>query len=154
MAVDEHQTEVRALAHRHQVCWETFPQFSPVDGERKRTGVTVELYGTHDHPGIRPTAGCPECIPVLQALLEIADFAVRGLPEAPISIRAHSGIEYATERAGRADIVVALTFALGPSSGSQDADPTLRQVCERLSALGAAERSWTANQRSGRSDSA
>lgn len=132
--------ELRGLVERHRVCWESYPEFSRIDQERRQTGILVELYGTHDQPSVLPTAGCKHCIPVLQALLSIAEFAVNGA-EALASVRAHSGIEYATERGGRPDIVVTLTFSGAPSA-SHRIDTAVAEVRTRLSQLGASARSW------------
>jgi hypothetical protein len=143
MSEDAREAELRGLAGRYQVCWDSFPEWSQIDGERKQTGIVVELYGTHDRPDATPTAGCKHCIPVLQALLSIAEFAP-GEGNSPLaSIRAHSGIEYATERSGRPDIVVSLTMT--PDEGRADAQAIascLASVKTRLELLGACERTW------------
>ena len=133
---------MRGPVERYRVCWETCPEFSQIDHERCQTGVAVELNGTHDRPEIVPTAGCKHCIPVLQALLSIADFAVSGAHEALGSIRAHSGIEYATERGGRPDVVVSLTLSTPDHQAGPELEVVVREVRGRLSSLGASERSW------------
>jgi hypothetical protein len=92
-----------------------------------------------------PTAGCKTCIPVLQALLAIADFVVPDeWHEALDTVRAHSGIQYATERGGRPDIVVAITM-IPRRDARPDPDSIARclvDVRQRLTVLGACERSW------------
>ena len=139
----EGERQLHQLAQRYKVCWDSFPEWSQANGERKQTGIVLELYGTHDRPDATPTAGCRHCIPVLQALLSLADFIVRGQDERLVSVRAHSGLEYATERAGRPDIVVALTIT--PREGDADAQIIARCLAElkaRLESLGACERTW------------
>jgi hypothetical protein len=137
--------ELRRSVERFKVCWETFPELAGTNHERRQIGVRVELYGTHDQPNVVPTAGCKNCIPVLQALLAIADFVVPDeWREALDAIGAHSGIEYATERGGRPDIVVAIAMIPrrnrlpDPSAIA----PCLEAVKQRLRGLGASERSW------------
>lgn len=139
---DTAEAALRTLVERFRVCWDTFPEWSRIGGERKQTGTVVELYGTHDLPGVVPTAGCKHCIPVIQALLAIADQAVSGAREDLVSIRAHSGIEYAVERGARPDIVVALTFGLTGSEPGASAQEPPDDVKRRLLRLGASERSW------------
>ena len=50
--------KLRTLVERYQVCWQSFPEWSRVHDERKQTGVSIELYGTHEATGVVPTAGC------------------------------------------------------------------------------------------------
>jgi hypothetical protein len=142
MSQETNEKELEVLVERYQVCWEVFPEWSRVGQERKRTGVVVELYGTHYRPSAPPKAGCRHCIPVLEALLKIADFAIRDAGPALASIRAHSGIEYATERGGRPDIVVALTLSAPEEDVRGGLDTSLNQVRERLGGLGASQRTW------------
>jgi hypothetical protein len=139
------EAELRRAVERYKVCWETFPEMVGTNHERQQIGFFVELYGTHDRPGVVPTAGCKNCIPVLQALLAVADFVVpEPWREALDAIRAHSGIEYASERGGRPDIVVAITMI--PRRDRQPDPsaivPCLESVKQRLRTLGASERSW------------
>jgi len=133
---------LRALVERFRVCWDSFPEWSQIGGERKQTGAVVEIYGTHDVQGIVPTAGCKHCIPVIQALLAIADHVVSDAGDALVSIRAHSGIEYAVERGARPDIVVALTFGPPGAEPGASVETPLDEVRKRLRGLGASERSW------------
>lgn len=137
MATGTPEDAIRALVERYKVCWDAFPEWSRTNGERRPTGVVVELYGTHDMPGVVPTAGCKHCIPVIQALLTIADHVADRARAELASIRAHSGIEYAVERGARPDIVVSLTFA--PADGVTTAPA---EVAARLRELGVAERNW------------
>jgi hypothetical protein len=139
---DAPQGALRALVERFRVCWDSFPEWSQIGGERKQTGAIVEIYGTHDLPGVVPTAGCKHCIPVIQALLTIADHVVSGARRDLVSIRAHSGIEYAVERGARPDIVVALTFGLPDGETTVEVEAPLDEVRQRLQQLGARERSW------------
>jgi hypothetical protein len=141
MASTDSEAAIRALVERHQVCWDTFAEWSQTNGERKQTGVVVELYGTHDAPGVVPKVGCKHCIPVIQALLAIADHVTETTRDELSSIRAHSGIEYAVERGARPDIVVALTLAGAPEARAA----AVTQVRARLLTIGAAERTWRAH---------
>ena len=141
------ETTLRSLVDRYKVCWDSFPEWSQIDGERRRTGAVVELYGTHDQPGVVPTAGCKHCIPVIQALLAVADHVVGSAREELMSIRAHSGIEYAVERGARPDIVVALTFGPSDRAPVTGAEAALEDVRNRLRRLGASERSWRGGNR-------
>ena len=141
------EATLRALVDRYKVCWESFPEWSQIGGERKRTGAIVELYGTHDQPGVVPTAGCKHCIPVIRALLEVADHVAGSAREELSSIRAHSGIEYAVERGARPDIVVALTFGLSSGAPTAGSEAPLEEVRDQLRRLGASERSWRGSTR-------
>lgn len=132
--------KLRATVVRFRVCWEARPEWSRIGSERKQTAVVVELFGTHDEEGVVPTAGCRHCIPVLQGLLSIAEAILPDAwRDAVYGLRAHSGIQYAAERAGRPDIVVTITLA-----PDDPADfPRCRDaVVSELTRLGAAERSW------------
>lgn len=136
------QTEVRALVERYRVCWEMFPEWSRVANERRQTGAVIELYGTHEDTSERPSAGCRRCIPVLQALLSIADFIADEMNGTLAAIRAHSGIEYATERGGRPDIVVSLTLRSPDVQATPEIETAFDALRNRLSSLGASERAW------------
>jgi hypothetical protein len=133
--------KLRSLVSRYKVCWDSFPEWSQKDGRRQQTGEVVELYGTHDVHDVAPRAGCKHCIPVIQALLAIADHVADPGREELATIRAHSGIQYAVERGSRPDIVVALTFA--PSPGAEAVSPAvLEGIKARLHELGASQRTW------------
>lgn len=136
------QTELRALVERYRVCWEAFPEWSRVASERRQSGLVIELYGTHEESGARPSAGCRRCIPVLQALLSIADFVAEDINGTLAAIRAHSGIEYATERGGRPDVVVSLTLTAPEGHASTESQAALNLLRRRLSGLGVSERAW------------
>lgn len=138
--------KVRELVERYRVCWDSFSEWSQTNHERRQTGVVVELYGTHDRPSATPTAGCKDCIPVLQALFAIADAVVNELRAPLVAIRAHSGIEYATERGGRPDVVVALTLRAPEGGSSAELAPSVAKVRASLAGFGASERSWQATQ--------
>jgi hypothetical protein len=137
--------DLQEAVKRFEVCWEATPEFAGVNHDRNQVGFVVELYGTHDRRDVVPTAGCKHCIPVLQALLDIADYAVpETWRDALDSVRAHSGLEYARERGGRPDVVVAITL-IPRLEGRPDVEaigPCLSGVTERLSSVGACERSW------------
>ena len=137
--------DLQEAVKRFEVCWEATPEFAGIDRDRMQTGFVVELYGTHDRKDVVPTAGCKHCIPVLQALLDIADYAVSETwRDALDNVRAHSGLEYARERGGRPDVVVAITM-IPRQQGRADVNAIgrcLSGVTERLALLGACERSW------------
>jgi hypothetical protein len=141
MAGDNPDEAIRSLIERYQVCSESFPEWSQMNGERKQTGVVIELYGTHDVPHVVPKAGCKHCIPVIQALLAIADHVAEPARDDLASIRAHSGIEYAVERGARPDIVVTLTFDASSGGHARVVDG----VRARLRDAGAPERTWRAH---------
>ena len=135
-------SSLRSLVQRYQVCWDSFAEWSKIGDDRKQTGVVIELYGTHGLGGVVPTAGCRHCIPVIQALLAIADDVADLARQELVSIRAHTGIEYAIERGARPDIVVALTFGVPGSQSVAELEAPLTKVRQRLEELGASERSW------------
>lgn len=144
------EEELKDAVNRFQVCWESFPELSVTNHERRQVGFVVELYGTHNLSNVVPTAGCKHCIPVMQALLAIADFAVPDAWRENLDVlRAQSGIEYANERGGRPDIVVAITM-IPRHPGESDGDAATRCLADiraRLQQLGVCERSWRNTRR-------
>jgi hypothetical protein len=144
MSTENTPSALRDAVRHFEVCWDVFPELSTANHVRTQIGFTVELYGTNHLRGVVPTAGCKHCIPVLRALLAIADFVVPDAWRQALSaVRAHSSIEYAKERGERPDIVVAITM-LPPGEGPADDRNTqcLAAVKARLQQLGASERSW------------
>jgi hypothetical protein len=140
-------SQLKQDVERFEVCWESFPELSGANHQRRAIGFMIELYGTHDRTDVVPTAGCIHCIPVLQALLQIAEFVVPDdWRDSLDALRAHSGIEYAKERGGRPDVVVAITM-IPRREGDPDANAIARclaGVKQRLEELGTCERSWRA----------
>jgi hypothetical protein len=137
--------ELQDAVRRFEVCWEAFPELGGTHPDRKQVGFVIELYGTHNRTDVVPTAGCQHCIPVMQALLNIADYVVPAdWRDSLDGLRAHSGIEYARERGERPDIVVAITMV--PRRRGQPDDSArvecLTSIKERLQQLGTHERSW------------
>ncbi|HLG16186.1 MAG TPA: hypothetical protein VJH03_17010 [Blastocatellia bacterium] len=65
---------LRGLARIHEVCYETWPEFLMVRGQRVKVGFLLELNGVHgpgaDH--IRP--GCEHCRRTFEDLRDIAEW--------------------------------------------------------------------------------
>lgn len=86
------------------------------------------------------TAGCRHCIPVLQALLVIADALADAAGQQVRSVRAHSGIECAVERGERPDIVVAMSLEPSANDMATGCETPVRALRARLEQLGVCQR--------------
>ena len=66
--------EVKELVQQFRVCWSVWPEECYVQGERRKTGFAIELYGTHEPGTTHVNPGCEHCRPVHAALKEIATY--------------------------------------------------------------------------------
>lgn len=64
------------LVERFHVCWETVPEFSLLESQRRQIGFALELYGNHDSSAEHPAETCIHCQNVFGSLHVIADWAL------------------------------------------------------------------------------
>ncbi len=147
------RTELIERTKRYRVCWEVKPEYAYIDGSpdaRREIGYCVTLYGTHDHPRVPPSPGCPECVPVREALAAIIEFVRPDETHAShydVHIN-HQSLEYAKARRERPDVSATLTILhrSGVSRPVDDCeDKCLREILDKLRTLGAHEGQWPAN---------
>ena len=69
---EDKELNIKELVERFRVCWEVWPEYRIVRGEKRQIGYALELSGTHE-PGVEhPTPGCEHCVCVYHALQAIA----------------------------------------------------------------------------------
>lgn len=147
------RTELLELTKRHRVCWEVRPEYAYLDGSpdsRREIGYCVALFGTHDHPHVPPSPGCPECVPVREALAAILAFVRPDETHASHydAHIEHGSLEYSKARGERPDVCATLTILHrnGVSRPVDDCeDKCLREILDKLRALGAMEGQWPVN---------
>lgn len=65
---------VKQLVTEHQVCYEVWPEYLMVQGNKVQVGFSLELCGTHGHERSQPLPGCSQCYQVYEDLRRIADW--------------------------------------------------------------------------------
>src|SRR5262245_27952467 len=71
--VGEGPEELKELVKKYQVCWEVWPEYLMVDGNKQQVGFELVLAGAHQE-GAHPTPGCPKCLDLFQHLKRIANW--------------------------------------------------------------------------------
>jgi hypothetical protein len=74
------ENDLKQLVEKHTVCYEVFPDYLLVDGEPRKIGFELELFGTHDHGNSRMTPGCKVCVDTFADMRRIAEWI---LPREP-----------------------------------------------------------------------
>jgi hypothetical protein len=138
---------LRALVHRHEVCWETRPENAVVGGRIQPVGFLVEVSATHHEPHRTPVAGCAECSEPLLALQQILAFALPQGEHASIyEARVRWGtLQFSPRRGNRPEVVGSLAILHG-SGANRPIDPCETscrdEIVARLKQLGACEGAW------------
>ena len=68
--------ELEQLVKKHTVCYEVFPDSLIVEGEPRKVGFELELFGTHDYGASRLTPGCDLCVHTFADLRRIAEWII------------------------------------------------------------------------------
>ena len=63
--------EFKQLVRKYRICWEVWPEYLMVAGNKRQVGFELVLVGAHEE-GTHPTPGCPKCLDLFQHLKEIA----------------------------------------------------------------------------------
>lgn len=146
MATDDLDTDFRALVARHHVRFHTYSLQAVRDGELVTIGFEIELYGTHDHPSVRPEPGCTECVRVYRSLRQIAE-AVTAHPrrETDRTIEPYEpSLVMVDPRGDRQDVRCRIQFVHHDDYHRAVDDcqrACVREVADRLRGLGAHETS-------------
>jgi hypothetical protein len=71
--VDKQLEEFRLLVKKYRICWEVWPEYFMVDGNKRQVGFELVLAGTHEEE-THQTPACPKCLDLFQHLKVIADW--------------------------------------------------------------------------------
>ncbi len=63
--------QLRDQAQKHQVCYEVWPDFLMVGGEKTKVGVEVQLFGIDEHERLHQFPGCKPCLETYGDLRQI-----------------------------------------------------------------------------------
>lgn len=139
---------LKELVERFRVCWDVWPEYTLVGGEKCHIGFTLDLSGTHEHGTPHPDPGCRHCHRVFAALRGIADWILprndRGLN---CEIESYNpSISYSPARGNRPDVTLTIRV-LHRDGFERPVDDCevgcLQEMQQRLRELGACERQWS-----------
>jgi hypothetical protein len=65
--------QFKQLVKKYRICWEVWPEYLMVAGNKRQVGFELVLVGAHEE-GTHPTPGCPKCLDLFQHLKEIASW--------------------------------------------------------------------------------
>ena len=141
------ELDTKKLVERFRICWEVWPEYMIVRGEKRQIGYALELSGTHE-PGVEhPSPGCEHCVRVYDALQAIASHVIpkdRRLSRHDIGIYDHA-IHYSRKRRERPE--VSLTVQISHRTGFEQPvdeceNKCLNEMKAHLRELGASEGRW------------
>jgi len=132
---------------RFRVCWEVWPEYLVVCGERRHVGFELVLCGTHEPGTTTIMPGCLHCHRVFEALQEIAIW-IQPQEIRPSKYRIgpyDSALHYAAVRNHRPDVALSVKIL----HRERIEDPLdecqvrcLEEMKSKLRALGAPEGRW------------
>ncbi len=147
-------SNLKELVQCFRICWEALPDFYYVQKEKRQTGFTLELTGTHEQGVEHPLPGCEHCLKVWRALKSVADWIIpREERDADYDIVPFDqSIHYDAGRKFRAD--VSLRIWIRHRSGfDREVDACevrcLGEMTQRLTAIGARKAQWESGSDSG-----
>ena len=134
------------LVQRYQVCWEVWPEYSPMGHVLRQVGFELELSGSDKSIQFNPT--CPECLQIRSALEAIANGILEEKDgNLTLEFNHHEqSISYSAARGNRPDVTLAIRI-LHRTGFTDPVDQCeisyLERVKTRLRQLGVCERQWT-----------
>ena len=137
---------LRQLVEKYSICWSRSPERAVVEEEIRSIGWDLELCATHGKTAHPPTAGCPECPPVVDALERVARF-ILPTEERTSHYEVHvrpGKIQYSHAHPGVPEMTAVITIL--HNNGINDPIDECENVClaemaSKLRDLGARERS-------------
>jgi hypothetical protein len=69
-------SNLKELVQCFRICWEALPDYYYVNKEKRQTGFTLELTGTHEQGVEHPQPGCEHCRKVWRALKAVGDWVI------------------------------------------------------------------------------
>lgn len=147
-AVPNPPATLQQLARQHQVCWQVWPlhHVDPATGMRP-VGYQLELLGTHHEPAHTPGPGCDECVPVYDALRQIAEWIMPKQERDSvyrIGIFDHA-MRFSPQRGFRNDVqlVITIQHRTGFTDPVDECEiECLGEMEQSLRALGARKHHW------------
>ncbi len=146
-AVNSEELELQELVRRYRVTWEARPELAVQGGALVPIGFVVQLSATHDHPVHRPSPGCPECAPLVDALKRIAHAVLpRGEHASWYDVHVSAGvIQYDPAHGNRPEVSATISI-LHRGQITRPPDECeracLKEIRTRLTAIGAREGRW------------
>lgn len=64
--------QLRDLVKKHQVCYEVWPDFLIVGGEKTKVGFEIQLFGVDEHASAHLLPGCKHCLETYGDMRQIA----------------------------------------------------------------------------------
>jgi hypothetical protein len=127
--------------------WESRPELAASGDTVAPIGFRVEVTAVHEHPAHPPSPGCPECIPVTEALKRVC-FAVlpRGEHASWYDVHVSAGLDMDPRRRGAPELTASVEIL---HRGEVNRPPDeceracLAEIRARLTALGVRHGSWT-----------
>lgn len=137
---------LRELVRRHKVYWLTSPEhLLDKEGRVVKVGFQVHVWGTHDHPGETPTAGCSECVKVYRDLRHLARSILPTDRRDSYSWISHFDSALSYPAPGRKDVEIRIKV-LHRNGFDQPIDDCqrrcLREIALNLEKLGAQKGRW------------
>ena len=138
---------LRDLVQKHQVCYEIWPDFLIVGGEKRKVGFEIKLFGVDGHRSAHLLPGCMHCMETYGDLRRIATW-ILPKEERPTGYeieRFDQAFHESPKRRLRND--VGLSIEIYPRHGfDQPVDSCeeacLREVQESLRRLGVSQGEW------------
>ncbi|MBI4442587.1 MAG: hypothetical protein HY649_04355 [Acidobacteria bacterium] len=149
MTSPEENTRLLAdFVELYRVCWEVWPEYIALNGEKRQIGFVLELVGTHE-PGVEhPTPGCDHCLRVFGALQAIAEYILpKETRPSRYEIEVYDqAIRYSPKRRNRPDVILQIKI-LHRQGFERPLDECeircLTEMKQRLRDLGACEAQWS-----------
>ena len=149
--------QLRAIARKHQVCFEVWPERSVADGRKIQIGFELQLCGTNEHLATKgaqqPVPGCDHCLCTYEDLKQIAEWILPreerpsryeiGGFDRSLHVGPHS-------RQSRNEVVVSIHI-MHRSDFNREVDDCesrcLKEMRQRLSQLGIRQDMWRGDNR-------
>lgn len=65
--------DLKELVRRYRICYEVWPEYEMVGGQKSQIGLALELSGTHEPDIANPEAGCIHCRRIFAAMRDVAE---------------------------------------------------------------------------------
>jgi hypothetical protein len=138
--------QFKQLVKKYRICWEVWPEYLMVAGNKRQVGFELVLAGAHEE-GTHPTPGCPKCLDLFQHLKEIASWLLPDVErQSMYEIETYdSSIHRAVKRRLRPEVMLSLKI-LHRQGYDQPVDACevdcLNEMQDKLKNIGAQRDVW------------
>lgn len=137
---------LRQLVRQYRMHWASAPEYAVAGDVLQPIGYNIELSAAHARHAHAPSPGCPECVPVLEALQRVSEFMLpKEERNAYYEVNLRPAHEFSKNGGGQPEMTSRVTI-LHRGDPNRPPDPCETrcrdEILAKLKVIGAPEGAW------------